>query len=357
MKAPLPPFSCTHSPNVPELLNQLNCTLAISTYQAGKVILISAKDTNRLIQLPRQFNKPMGLAVADDKLAIATKDEVVILSNASKMAHNYPKKKNTYDAFFLPRTTYYTGALDIHDLVWVNNEIWAVNTVFSCLIKLSQEYNFEPVWRPSFVPDYTPVDYCHLNGLAMEAGQPKYVSALGRSDKPDGWRKDKVNGGVIMDITSDAIVAQGLGMPHSPRIIEKELFLLLSATGELVRIDRNNGKVEVVKQLDGFVRGMTSHGDYLFIGLSKVRTTSSSFRDLPIAEKATSCGIAILHIPTLSIVGYIKYETSVEEIYDLRILKNTSRPGLLNHEKSDHKIALTSPVGDFWLIEDENNAG
>ncbi|MEM7107119.1 MAG: TIGR03032 family protein [Bacteroidota bacterium] len=351
MKAPLPPFSCTHSPNVPELLHQLNCTIAISTYQAGKVIFISAKDTNHLIQLPRQFSKPMGLAVDGNKLAVATKDEVVILGNASKMAANYPRKQNTYDAFFLPRATYYTGALDIHDLVWVNDEIWAVNTVFSCLMKLSHDHNFNPIWRPSFITDYAPVDYCHLNGLAMEEGKPKYASALGRSNTPEGWRACKAHGGIVIDIPSDEILAEGLGMPHSPRIIQKELFLLLSATGELAKVDRNSGKVEIIKKLNGFARGMSSFGDYLFIGLSKLRESSSSFRDLPIASKATSCGITILHLPTLSIVGYLHYETSVEEIYDVRILENTSRPGILNHEKDDHKIALTSPVGDFWLAE------
>lgn len=354
MSAPLPPFSCIHSPNVPELLKQLNCTIAISTYQAGKVILISAADEDRLIQLPRQFNKPMGLAVKDNRLAIATKDEVVLLANASKMAMNYPKKPNTYDALYLPRITYYTGALDIHDLEWVNDELWAVNTVFSCIMKMSTDSSFEPLWRPKFIPEYAPVDYCHLNGLAMDMGKPQYASALGMSTEPEGWRKTKENGGVIMDIDKNEILTTGLPMPHSPRIINNELFVLLSATGELATVNRANGNYEVIKSLDGFVRGMASYGDYLFVGLSKLRTNSSSFRDLPIAKKAIFCGIAILHLKTLSVVGYIKYETSVEEIYDIRILPDMSRPGLLNHQKEDHKIALTSKVGDFWLVKDES---
>jgi hypothetical protein len=40
----LAPFSCTYSPQIPELLQKLNCSLAITTYQAGKVIFISPKD-------------------------------------------------------------------------------------------------------------------------------------------------------------------------------------------------------------------------------------------------------------------------------------------------------------------------
>lgn len=353
MSQPLPPFSCTYSPNVPELLQQLNCTLAISTYQAGKVIMISAKDANNLVQLPRNFQKPMGMAFKDKKLAIATKDEVLILGNSPQMAPNYPKQPNTYDALFLPRATYYTGNIDIHDLEWVNNQLWAVNTLFSCLVTIDDNYSFQPIWKPKFVNSYEPRDFCHLNGLAMDQGKPKYVSALGETSTPEGWREQKDKGGVIIDVDSNEIIASGLAMPHSPRLYNGKLYVLLSATGELAQIDLASGKYEVVKALDGFVRGMTRHGDYIFIGMSKLRKNSSAFKDLPIAEKSIFSGIAILHEPTASIVGYIKYENSVEEIYDVKVLPDMHRPGILNHEKEDHKIALVSPVGDFWAAQNQ----
>ena len=41
---PLSPFSCTYSSHVPEILYKLNCSIAVTTYQAGKVVFISAKD-------------------------------------------------------------------------------------------------------------------------------------------------------------------------------------------------------------------------------------------------------------------------------------------------------------------------
>lgn len=350
MDQPLPPFTCTHSPNIPELLNKLNCTLTITTYQAGKVILISAKDDNQLVQLPRNFNSPMGMALNGDKLAIATKEEVTVLINAPQMAPNYPKQPNTYDALFLPRATFYTGALDIHDLEWVENELLAVNTLFSSVVKIDKNYSFTPIWKPDFVPDYAPRDYCHLNGLCIQNEKPKYVTALGETNTPEGWRKTIENGGVLIEVESGNILAQGLPMPHSPRIINNELFVLLSATGELAWININTGKYEVVKSLNGFVRGMTRHKDYLFIALSKLRQNSSAFKDLPIARKSVFCGIVVFYIPQMSVVGYIKYETSVEEIYDIKVLPNMTRPSLLNHEKEDHKVALVSPVGDFWAV-------
>jgi hypothetical protein len=74
MSKTAPPFSLTYSPNVPELFSQLNITIALSTYQAGKVIFISALNDERLMQLPRNFDTAMGLAVKDDKIAVAAKD-------------------------------------------------------------------------------------------------------------------------------------------------------------------------------------------------------------------------------------------------------------------------------------------
>lgn len=42
----LTPFSIRCTPNFPELLHRLNASIAISTYQAGKLIFLSAKDEN-----------------------------------------------------------------------------------------------------------------------------------------------------------------------------------------------------------------------------------------------------------------------------------------------------------------------
>lgn len=86
------PFTCTYTPQLPELLTKLNCTIAITTYQAGKLVFISAKDENTIIQLPRTFDKPMGIATdhEKDKLALACKDEVIVFANSPGLARHYP---------------------------------------------------------------------------------------------------------------------------------------------------------------------------------------------------------------------------------------------------------------------------
>lgn len=354
MTPELAPFACTHSPDLPKLLHELNCTLAITTYQAGKVILISAKEENRLIQLPRTFNKPMGLASHGTKLAIATQSEVVVFNNAKRMAPNYPQQPNTYDALYLPRISYYTGEVDIHDLYWADDILWAVNTRFSCLATLDHNYSFQPRWQPFFIKKLSPDDQCHLNGVAFENNIPKYVTAIGKTNTSGGWRAGKANGGILMDVSKNEIIAEGLQMPHSPRIYNGKIYLLESASGSLLRIDEATGNKETVATLDGFVRGMDKLGDYLFIGLSQLRKKSATFSDLPIAKKSIFCGVVVLHLPTSNIVGYLKYENSVEEIYDVRILAGMKRPNLLSHNKPEHKLAITTPEDDYWpLISDQ----
>lgn len=347
-------FTCTHSANLPDLLTKLNCSLALSTYQAGKVVFISPVNTERLIQFPRTFSKPMGIAADKERLAIATLTEVVVFNNASRMAANYPKRPNTYDALYLPRATYYTGEVDIHDLHWRGENLLAVNTRFSCLCYIDHRYSFTPVWKPFFVDKIAPRDQCHLNGVAFENDEPRYVTALGKTSDEEGWRKNRQNGGVVLEVSTNSIVADGLAMPHSPRIYDQKLFLLESATGDLICLDPLSGKKEIVVSLNGFARGMDRVGDFLFIGLSHLRRKEGAFRDLPVSNKSVFCGIVVVHLPTAKVVAHLKYENSVEEIYDVRVMRGLRRPGLISAQKGEHRLAVTTPQGDYWAVLKED---
>ena len=354
MKQPVPPFTCTYSPNLPELLWDLECTMAITTYQAGKLVFISATSPNDLVQLPRSFDKPMGIAINGKRLGVATKNEVIVFADSPEHAPGYPENPNTYDHLYIPRSTYYSGDTDVHDLIWGKPGMMAVNTRFSCLSLIDDEYSFKPFWKPSFITEVTPEDRCHLNGLTLQDGMPKYISALGNSNISQGWRENKKNGGVIIDVPTGEIVCSGLSMPHSPRIYNGKLYTLLSATGQLVCIDVKTGKYDVINEFDGFVRGLAQCGDYLFVGLSKLREKSSSFADLPIAKKSLYSGVVVVYLPMGSIVGHLRYESSVEEIYDVQIIPNCRRPGIMNLAKESHRRAIVTPGNTFWAMTEED---
>lgn len=349
---PLPPFSCTYSPNFPELLLQLNCSLAFSTYQAGKVVFLSARNDHSLVQLPRTFDRAMGLAVHGDQMAIATKDEVIVLANAPELAATYPKNPGVYDALFVPQVIYSTGQVDLHDLHWGDeNTLWGVNTSFSCLVTMSSRYSWQPQWQPAFIDKLASEDRCHLNGLAMQDHRPKFVTALGKGNSLQAWRGSLPDGGVLIDVEKNEIILEGLAMPHSPRIYHGTLYLLLSASGQLVEVDTIRREYKVVKEIGGFVRGMARSGDYLFVGISKLRQNSSNFRNLEIAKKADHSGIRVLHLPTKALVAELTYRSSVDEIYDVQVLPGIIRPGILNTRTTFYKYGLSIPGATFWARE------
>jgi uncharacterized protein (TIGR03032 family) len=124
-----------------------------------------------------------------------------------------------------------------------------------------------------------------------------------------------------------------------------------------VCINPSDGKKETVVELNGFARGMDRAGDFLFIGLSTLRPKTGAFQNLPIAAKSLFCGMIVLHLPSARIVAELRYENSVEEIYDVRLMPGMKRPGLVNHQKPEHRLALTTPEEDYWAVikEPEND--
>jgi uncharacterized protein (TIGR03032 family) len=265
------------------------------------------------------------------------------------MATNYPPNPNVYDNLFIPRVTYHTGVLDLHDIQFTNDGLIGVNTLFGCLSKFDSEFSFKNIWKPYFISELKPEDRCHLNGLAIDKeGNPKYVTALGKGDSPREWKNGMLKGGILMDVDSNEIIEDELPVPHSPRIYNNELWMLLSATGEVVKVNLNDGKYDVVCQLNGFVRGMDKIGDYLFVATSKLRPNSSLFKDAPIASKSIVCGVTVIYIPTGKPCGHILYQTSVEELFDLKILPDMMRPNILNHTKELHKTSVITENEVFW---------
>jgi len=354
-KGPPPPFSYTYSPNMPELLWQLNASVVISTYQTGKVVILSPKDTEELIQLPRTFDKPMGMAIQDHKLAIATRKEIIVTANSTQIAKTYQDKPNTYDAMFVPRVQYFSGEVDIHDLEWMGKQLLAVNTLFSCLVIVDENCSFRPKWKPNFVTEIMPEDRCHLNGVAMIDDKPRYVTALGQTNTAKGWREKMLSGGILMDVDSNEIITTELPVPHTPKWYKDKLYMLLSATGELITVDLNTGKYDVVTKMNGFLRGMDICGDYLFVAQSKIREKSSIFNKVPVARQSVWCGVTVIYLPTGSQVGFIRYNTSVEELYDVKIINGYKRPNIMNLQKGLQYRALMTPQQVFWFTPNEDN--
>jgi uncharacterized protein (TIGR03032 family) len=325
-------FHYTQSDSFVALLKQLAASLLVTTYQANKLLAVREAQGG-LSTLVRTFDQPMGLAVDGRRLALGTRNQIWLLRNAPDIAPRI-EPAGLHDGCFLPRSSHVTGDIRGHEIAWAGDELWIVNTRFSCLCTLDPDYSFVPRWWPPFISALAAEDRCHLNGLAMVDAKPKYVSALGETDRGGGWRADKAKGGCLIDVPSGEVVARGLSMPHSPRLHEGGLYLLESGTGRLLQVDTITGHGETVAELAGFTRGLAIHGPYAFIGLSKIRETNT-FGGLPIAERLDElkCGVAVVDLRRGQVVGLLEFQTAVEEIFAVEVLPGVRFPEVLGFQQ------------------------
>ena len=232
----------------------------------------------------------------------------------------------SHDACLLPRNSHTTGDIAAHDLGVGHEGLWVVATQFSCLATLDEEHSFVPRWQPPFISALAPEDRCHLNGMAMVDGEPRFVTALGISDTAGGWRPDKATSGVVMAVPSGEVVVSGLSMPHSPRWHRGTLYVLESGRGHLVACNPATGERRVVAALPGFTRGLSLHDNLAFIGTSQIRETAT-FGGLPIAEQAPLvCGVWAVDLDTGEVVASVRFEDRVQEIFDVAFLPGVRHP-------------------------------
>ncbi len=312
-------LASVHTNGFTELLSHFGISLAISTYQAGKLILARADGgvTNTHFH---SFNKPMGMAATADRIALGTAAQIWDLRNVpAAAAQQEPKGK--HDACYVNRAIHTTGDVDIHEMAWAGEELWFINTRFSCLCTLDSRYSFVPRWRPPFISAYDMRDRCHLNGLAFRDGKARYVTALGETDEPGGWRRNKASGGILMDISNNEFLLRGLSMPHSPRWHGERLWFLESGRGSLNYYDADSGKSVAVAELPGFTRGLDFVGDYAIIGLSQVRETAV-FSGLPLTQTqpVRYSGVWIVDIRDGEIKAFLRFEKGVQEIFAVAAL-------------------------------------
>ena len=336
-------FRYVHSTNFPGLLEALGGSLVVSTYQAGKLVLFRARE-RRVSMLLRTFDKAMGLAVDPGRLAVGTTYQIWTLKNSPQVAAKM-QPAGHYDGCFLPRTSHVTGNIDCHEIAWAGQDLWVVNTLFSCLCTLDPNYSFVPRWKPKFVTELARHDRCHLNGVAVAEGRPKFVTVFGESNEPEGWRPNKVEGGCVIEVESGETVARGLSMPHSPRMHDGRLWVLDSGRGRLATVDPQNGQIETVAELPGYTRGLTFAGRFAFVGLSKIRETAV-FGGVPIAERSEErkCGVSVVDTESGQVVAFIEFDNGVEEIFDVQILPQVRFPAVVGFgKKTIHRACVIAP--------------
>ena len=362
-----PSLEITASRQFTSWLAEQNLSLAFTTYQAGKVFFIGLQPNGQLSVFERSFERCMGLYAEGSTLYMSSLYQLWRFENALSAGEVH----NGYDGVYVPQVGYITGDLDVHDVVvevppqpplsrgeqekqnfvppltkgGLGGVIF-VNTLFSCLATVSEKYSFIPLWQPPFISKLAAEDRCHLNGLALRDGQPRYVTALSQSDVADGWRDRRPDGGCVIDISSNEIILTGLSMPHSPRWYRDKLWLLNSGTGEFGYADIERGVFEPVAFCPGYMRGCAFSGDFAIVGLSKPRH-NKTFSGLSLDENLRAkdaeprCGLVVIDTRSGDIVHSLRIEGVVEELYDVQLLPGVRRPMAIGFKTDEIRRVVT----------------
>lgn len=340
-----PIFSVTTSRGFTSWLAEVGGSLAFTTYQGGKIFFLGLRSEGILSVFERSFPRCMGLAVSEDARTVLLATQVQLYRFDNILLEG--DVQSPYDAVYAPHQTWITGDVDIHD-VGIDKDGKAVfaNTLFNCLATTSEGHSFRALWQPPFITRLAAEDRCHLNGIAMENGTARYVTCVSRTDVSDGWRDRRVNGGVVVDVTSDEIVATGLSMPHSPRMREGKLWLLNSGTGELGWINLSSGAFTAVAFCPGYARGLTFVGKFAIVGLSRARE-NRTFAGLPLAAALRSrdadarCGLLVIDLTTGDTVDWVRIEGVIDELYDVALLPGIRCPSAIGLKGSEIRRVLS----------------
>ena len=329
--------------NLPQILRELRASLLVTTYQTGKLIVVR-HDAQSINTYFVGVRKPMGLAADAARLVVGTETGIREFRNVPDVSARLDPP-GRHDAVYVFRSHHVTGDIDIHEMaLGTRGELWFVNTRFSCLCTLEREHSFAPRWRPNFITGLSPEDRCHLNGLAMADGEPRWLTALGASDSVQGWRANKKDGGVLIDFATGDVVARGLSMPHSPRWHRERLWVLESGRGSLAVVDPATGAVETVARVPGFTRGLSFLGPLAFIGLSQLRETNA-FTDIPITDENADrmSGVWVVNIETGRTIAFLKFSGAVQEIFAVHALAGSAYPEILEEDSDLLKTTYVLP--------------
>ena len=341
--AATPQFEITTSRQMLAWLVEQKLSIALTTYQICKLFLLGLKVNGEMSIFERTFNRCMGLCPTPNGFYMTSLHQVWRFENVFTRG----EQQDGYDRLYVPQVAYTTGDLDIHDMaVDAAGRLVFVNTLFGCLATLSETHSFKPLWRPLFISKLAAEDRCHLNGLAMQDGRAAYVTAVSESDVVDGWRDHRADGGIVIDVNSNAIVARGLSMPHSPRWHQGKLWLLNSGSGEFGHVELQSGRFVPVTFCAGYMRGLYFHGDFALVGLSKPRH-NKTFSGLPLDENLKSrkaearCGVQVIDLRTGDAVHWLRIEGIVDELYDVITLPGVRSPMALGFKTDEIRRVIS----------------
>jgi uncharacterized protein (TIGR03032 family) len=324
-------------------LSANQASLAFTSYQSGQLFLVGVLPSGQVSFNQQNFTRAMGVHHQAGRLYLGSLFQVWRLEN---MLRPGEIGNGAFDSVLVPRNAQTTGDIDVHELaVERDGRVVFVNTKYSCLAALSLTHSFRPIWKPAFISSLAPEDRCHLNGLAMLNGAPKYVTAVSRSDIVNGWRERRGEGGVLIDIETDAVITDKLSMPHSPRVWNERIWALDSGRGYLITIDPATGAKEDIAFCPGFLRGLAFHNGHAIVTVSKPR--GGTFAGLALEEALQARdveawgGVLVIDVRAGGIVEWIRLQGAITELFDVSVMPGVVCPMSIGAASPEIRTSIT----------------
>jgi uncharacterized protein (TIGR03032 family) len=324
-------------------MGQHGVSLAFTSYQTGNLFLVGLAPNGSVSFHQQVYQRAMGVHAQTDRLYVGGLYQIWRLENVLAPDE---RANGHFDRLFTPRNAQTVGDVDVHEVsVDKSGRIIFVNTKFSCLATVSLKYGFRPIWKPEFISKLAAEDRCHLNGLAMQDGLPRYVTAVSRSDVLNGWRQRRHEGGVLIDVQSDRIVTDQLSMPHSPRVWNGQIYALDSGRGWVIRIDPETGKKEDIAFCPGFLRGMTVWNGFAVATISLPRDGTFTGLELDEALRKRDgdpwCGVLVINLKTGDIVEHIRLDGAIKELFDVAVIPGAVCPMAIGIDSPEISSMIT----------------
>ena len=273
-----------HTPNFPELLRRLGASLLVTTYQAGKLVMVR-DEGDHLNTHFRAFQAPMGLALERDRLAIGTSVQiwefVDVPAVTAKLEPAWPPRC-LLPAALVP---HHGQRADPRD--GLGQRRGALVRQHSLLVSLHAR----------------PLGQLHAAVAAAVCDGPRADRPLPLERRGDGRRPPAVCDGPGPDrLTRRLAAGEGERRDRDGRRKRRgaraavfrcrtrrggtpgALWVCESGVGTLGFLDPQTGRYEAVAATPGFTRGLDFAGDLAFVGLSQVRE-SAVFSGIPITER------------------------------------------------------------------------
>lgn len=332
-----------------DLLVAHKSSLAFTVGPDGLVIM--GTDNAKSIHVEHKYLQN-GFAVAckGDRLAVSSRFGITVFNKSTRLAAAHPIRPNLYDAYFSPLVTFHTGDCLVHDIAIAKAGLVVANTRFSTVCLIDGRFNFNPIWSPAFISLPMPEDRCHLNGVVADDERLRYVTAFGPYDVKGGWRDGQAFKGLLIDVVADKTLADDLIMPHSPRLIDGNLYVCESGRGAVLEIDRTSGERRCLVELPGLTRGLAVSRDVLFVGLSNFRSSVNRW-ELPVVQSRRQLlsGVAAVDLRSGKVIGMATILNPSREVLDVAVLPGMRCAGMSDIDSADDYQLIESPAGGYWI--------